>query len=154
MLLNPWAEIDRFFADLPTFPPPFRVGDFHLAHEPSWAGYEVRESDHDVQVLVDLPGVILDQVDVQIEDGQLVVRGERQAEAPEGYKLVRRERTATSFERRFVLGRDVHGDDATASFAHGVLTVTLPKRPEAKPQRIQVTSNANASQARLEEGKK
>ena len=152
MLLNPWAEIDRFFADLPTFAPPFRVGDFHLAHEPAWAGYEVRESDQNVQVLVDLPGVTLDHVDVQIEDGQLVIRGERKAEAPEGYELVRRERTAASFERRFVLGRDVVGDDATASFANGVLTVTLPKRPEAKPQRIQVTTDT--SQARLEEGKK
>jgi len=46
----------------------------------------------------------------------------------------------------------VVGDDATESFANGVLTVTLPKRPEAKPQRIQVTTET--SQARLEEGKK
>lgn len=102
---------------------------------------DVRELDDEIQVHVELPGIRPDDVSVTVENGMLTISGEKRQELQEGkeggsYHLI--ERRYGRFERSFTLPRTVNGDQARANFEHGVLTVHLPKAPEAKPRRVKV----------------
>ncbi|HEY8446578.1 MAG TPA: Hsp20/alpha crystallin family protein [Thermomicrobiales bacterium] len=91
----------------------------------------------DLVVKVELPGVKKDEVDVSIEGGDLVIRGERKAEEKvEEKDYYRMERSYGAFYRRWPLPEGVDPDKVEASFEDGVLTVRVPKgavqEPEAK----------------------
>jgi HSP20 family protein len=85
---------------------------------------DVREQEGKVVLTADLPGVDPEAVKLTVEDGVLVLAGTR----PE----------RGDFERRFALSKDVDPAKIEAAYAHGVLTVTLPKRAEAQPRTIQI----------------
>ncbi|MBM4041393.1 MAG: Hsp20/alpha crystallin family protein [Planctomycetes bacterium] len=132
-------EMDRLFDDFfggrgfwPSLWEGFRPGAF----VPS---VDVQETDKEVRVLADLPG--LDEKDVQVElteDG-LSIRGEKKSEREEKRKGYHRtERSYGSFERFIPLPGPVEGDKAKAEFKNGVLTVTLPKPPEAQASRKRI----------------
>ena len=104
---------------------------------------DVFESPDDVVITVDLPGLRADDVEVEVEQRTLTLRGSRSREAAdvEGSMTPRVwERPFGSFVRSITLPRAVRADDVSARFEHGVLTVTLPKAEEAKPRRIPVES--------------
>jgi HSP20 family protein len=108
---------------------------------------DVRELDDEIQVCVELPGIRPDDVSVTVENGMLTISGEKRQEVEEGkdegtYHLV--ERRYGRFERGFSLPRSVNGDQVRAEFEHGVLTVHLPKAPEAKPRRVKVDIGKDA----------
>lgn len=102
---------------------------------------DVRETKDEVILQAELPGIMPDDVDVSVENGVLTISGEKKQEIEEGregsdYHLV--ERRYGRFERRFSLPRSVDADKVRAEFAHGLLTVTLPKVEAAKPRKIEV----------------
>lgn len=102
---------------------------------------DVRETDDEIQVAVELPGIRPDDVSVTVENGVLAISGEKRQEVQQGkeggdYHLI--ERRYGRFERSFTLPRTINGDQVKARFEHGVLTVHLPKAPEAKPRRVKV----------------
>jgi len=88
---------------------------------------------------VDVPGLEEKDVEVKVEDDTLYVKGQRKLENEEKKENYHRvERCYGSFMRAFTLPTNVDASKTEASLKKGVLTVTLPKREEAKPKTIQV----------------
>ena len=106
----------------------------------SWPSVEVNESDKEVRVTAELPGMSDKDVDVHFEDGVLTLRGEKKSETEDkdrGYS----ERYYGRFERRVALPSSVTGEGCNANFRDGVLTVTLPKSEEAaRGRRIEINA--------------
>lgn len=105
---------------------------------------DVTETDEAVEVSVELPGMDEKDIDVSLSDDVLTIRGEKKAEREEkkkGYYLA--ERSYGSFYRSIPLPPGVDSEKAEAQFKKGVLTVSLPKTPEAqaKVRKIEVKAS-------------
>ncbi len=100
---------------------------------------DVREDDKQFVVLVELPGVKKDDVQVSLEDGVLTISGERkgESETTEG-RFHRRERFVGRFGRSFELGVPVDSKAVKASFKDGVLSVTVPKAENVRTKSIEI----------------
>jgi len=99
---------------------------------------DVLETEEAYAIDLDLPGVKRESVSIEVMDGVLHVRGERARRVAEQGGFHRTERRFGSFERAFRLPKNVEGTEITARSVDGVLTLTLPKKPEAQPVRIEV----------------
>ena len=127
-LLSLRRDVDRLFEDI--FRPAlsgFGVRDNLMA----WPHVEVSDSDREVRVTAEVPGMSDNDVELLVEDGVLTIRGEKKSQTEDkdrGYS----ERYYGRFERRIALPSGVDEEGAKADFRNGVLTVTLPKSPEAE----------------------
>jgi len=102
---------------------------------------QLRDLGEAVSVLVDLPGVTADQLDLSIEAATVVVRAAAPTNAvPEGFSPLHRERGDRAVEWSFELPYPIDAGATTAVLEQGRLRVTLPKAVEAKPRRITVTA--------------
>jgi HSP20 family protein len=100
----------------------------------------MEETDKEIIVKADLPGVDPKAVEVSVQDGVLTVRGERKEEREEkkkNYRCV--ERFAGSFYRAVALPPGADAEKVTATSTNGVVMITIPKKPEAQPKKITVT---------------
>jgi len=87
----------------------------------------------------DLPGVSIDNVSLQIEDGVLTISGKRTAVVEdENVKVVFDERPSAEFTRRVQLAKDIDQTAVDAELMNGVLRVTIPKRAEVLPRKIEI----------------
>ncbi len=96
----------------------------------SWPSLEVSETDNEVRVTAEVPGLSEKDIELSVDDGVLTLRGERKAgtqDKERGYS----ERFYGRFERRIALPGGVDEEKASARFENGMLTVTMPKSPEA-----------------------
>ncbi len=101
---------------------------------------DIYESEKEIVLKADLPGVNLDDVDIRVENNTLTVQGERKFEkAVNGDNYNRVERTYGAFARTFTLPNTVNAEKIEAAYDNGVLNITLPKREEARPKQIKVT---------------
>ncbi|MBI2684506.1 MAG: Hsp20/alpha crystallin family protein [Actinobacteria bacterium] len=95
---------------------------------------------------VELPGFTPDDIEIEVDDDVLTIRGERAFTEPEeGTRVTRVERRYGRFAREMTLATGVRTDDIKATFDLGVLRVTIPKAPEVRPRRIAVSSGAAAA---------
>jgi HSP20 family protein len=86
-----------------------------------------------------LPEIKKEDLKVTVEDDVLIIRGERKGEKEEkGKKYHRIERSYGSFERRFTLPEEADASKISSEFKEGVLTVHLPKNPNAKPKAVEI----------------
>ena len=104
----------------------------------AWPNVEVSETDDEVKLVAELPGIEEKDVDLTFHDGVLTLKGEKKAETN---GAVYSERWQGQFERTVRLGPDVDPDKIKAQFKNGVLTVTVGKRPEAQPQVKRIAIN-------------
>lgn len=101
--------------------------------------FEVKETPDAYIFKADLPGVSQGDLDISIADNRLVVSGRREAEArEESDRFFAYERAYGSFTRAFTLPDGVDTDNVRAELKDGVLTLTVPKRPEKQPKKIEV----------------
>ena len=103
---------------------------------------DIYETDQNVVLKAELPGIDPKDVEIRVEDGALYLKGERKFENEvneDGYRRV--ERQYGSFTRSFPLPASVDSDKATAEYKNGMLNLTLPKREEAKPKTIKVVAH-------------
>lgn len=142
--LSPFAalhrEMNRLFDDF--MPGEGRAAFFN-------PDVDVTETDKEIRVCVDLPGVEEKDVDVRLEDDLLVIRGEKHAERTEE-KEDRRfsERSFGSFQRALRLPVRIDPDKIRADFHNGVLKVTVPKDEQAaRGRRIQIGRGGNGEAA-------
>ena len=100
----------------------------------------ISETDKEYVLTIEMPGFEKSDIDVSLENDQLVVTGERQeeTEANEKQRLIRREIQSTKFRRSFRLGQSVDRDKIKAKVSNGVLTLTVPKRPEVVGRKISI----------------
>ncbi len=90
----------------------------------------------------ELPGMDPEQLDLSVDQNKVTVRGTLDTPAEEtDVSFHRRERLAGTFARTVTLPSDIATDEVEASYRHGVLNVTVPKAPEAKPRQIEVKSS-------------
>ena len=104
----------------------------------------VLEGEGDYTVTAELPGLDEKELKVELNDGYLTIEGEKKAELDDDagdFRLV--ERTFGTFKRTFQVPKDVNIDEIDASFKNGVLTVTLPKKEEAKKTVKKIAVKAN-----------
>ena len=106
------------------------------------------QADDGLVVQVELPGLAPEDVDVTVQDGVLMISGERRADTGVGEDAwVRRERPTGQFQRSFTLPEGVDPQHIQASFEHGVLQLHVPHPPERKPHRIQVATGGQQPEA-------
>lgn len=87
---------------------------------------------------MEIPGVAPESLDIQSKSRTLTISGKREAQTPAGGSFHRRERGAGEFSRSLQLPEDVDAGRSSATYRHGILTVRIPKREEAKPRQITV----------------
>ncbi|HME08577.1 MAG TPA: Hsp20/alpha crystallin family protein [Bryobacteraceae bacterium] len=141
---NPFAELDdlpgvRLFQDTLN----------RFLSEPNTARpwsppVDIYETDNELVVKADLPDVTLNDIDIQMENGTLTLKGERKFEKDQNSKGFHRiERSYGSFVRLFAVPETVDSENVRAAYNNGVLTITLPKKEIAKPKAIKVQINNN-----------
>ena len=135
-------EVDRLFEDFDRdfWRAPFRRPTFDIEpfwrRELSWSAapaVDIVEKDNAYEVMAELPGLDEKDIEVKFADDVLTIKSEKQEEKEEKKKnYYLHERHFGSFERSFRVPEGVDTDKIAASFKKGVLTVTLPKKPEAQ----------------------
>ena len=102
---------------------------------------DVTVGEHDLVLTMDLPGFTTDDVQIELLDDHLVLRGERKRpQVAEGSRWALTERPFGSFERRIRLPQGVDPDAVTASMDNGVLSLIVPKPEVLKPRTIAIGS--------------
>lgn len=99
----------------------------------------LNDTGDNLEVIVEVPGVSKENINVKIQGNYLELSGKRTREVPEGYTVHRTEREALSFSRSFTLPYEVDADKVIASLNNGILTMTLPKSETAKPKQIAIS---------------
>lgn len=104
---------------------------------------DIHETDSDLVVTTDLPGVDPKNIDVRVENNVLSITGERHFERKvENENFHRVERMYGTFARSFTLSTPVQADRIQATYKDGVLRISLPKAEQAKPKRITIAATA------------
>ena len=99
---------------------------------------DIFEDTHAVTLLADLPGVAREKLDIKVHDGSLTIEGESVVPVPPNLALSHAEVRGPYFSRRFTVSDDFETSKIEASLKDGVLKLTIPRRDEAKPRRIEV----------------
>ena len=132
-------EIDRLFEDFSRGLPAVS-GSGATALMPSM---DVMENDKEIEITAELPGLEEKDVQINVSDNLLTIRGEKKAEKEEKNKNYRHiERSYGSFERALELPEGVNADAIKANISKGVLKVTVPKPAPAQAKKIEVKSAA------------
>src|SRR5881628_44953 len=139
---SPEAQMNRLFSD-------FFGRAFQEQNLTTWApAVDIYEGEHELVVKADLPDVNPQDLDIRVENNILTIRGERKFENKvneENYLRV--ERSYGSFSRSFQLANSVNSEAIKADYQNGVLTLSIPKREEAKPKQIKVNVGTPAMAA-------
>jgi HSP20 family protein len=135
------SEMNRLFEDV------FRGFDLApfgsdrlLDRAMGWPNIEVSETDRDVRVMAELPGLDEKEVQVELANGVLSIKGEKKTEIEDKDRLFS-ERYYGHFERRIPV-EDVDEDKVSAAFRNGVLTVTMPKVAQARSKVKHIAINS------------
>jgi len=128
-----WREMDdfwnRFFEEMP-------LAERAWGWSPS---VDISETDGNVQIKAELPGLEAKDIDVDVSGDMLTLRGEKKMEEEkEEERYYYRERYSGSFQRSFRLPSGVESDKVDAEFKNGVLTINIPKSEEAKQKKIEI----------------
>jgi HSP20 family protein len=94
----------------------------------------------DFIIHVDLPGVDRDSIDVTLEQNTLTISAERRFERQADDQVLVAERPQGKFSRQVTVGTTIDTENISASYEGGVLTMTLPVSPKAKPRRVEVST--------------
>lgn len=138
-LRSPWRDLDAFTNRLSmAFESPVTPSFTNGAWQPA---VSVAETPEELVLVAELPGLSQADIELEIENSVLTLRGEKAAdyrEMGEGYRVQLQERRHGRFARRFTLPRSVSSDTITADFSDGLLTVRMPKMAEARSRRIDI----------------
>lgn len=132
-------EIDRLFDDA--------FGGNTTRSGTSWSpAVDVRESQTDLTLSFEVPGISPDQIELTVDNGILTVKGEKREERQEGdegqYHVL--ERSYGSFTRSFQLPKGLDDSKIEARHEHGILTVRIPKAALPQPKKIAINAGTNS----------
>jgi len=125
---------EEFFHDFP-------FGESFLESRESWVpSVDILEKDGNLILRAELPGLTEKQIDLKVEGNTLILKGERKMENEDNKSNYHRvESSYGSFTRSFRLPETVDIDKINAEYKNGVLTITIPQKPEVKPREIPVS---------------
>jgi HSP20 family protein len=136
-------EIDRLFED--TFA---RDGNTFMP------AVDIKETDNDIRIDLELPGMRPEDVEITAENGVLTIRGEKRSERKEGeegrFHVV--ERVYGTFMRTFTLPQGVDENQIQAEFDNGILSIRIPKAALPQPKRIEISGGQQTQQAAVGSG--
>ncbi|HUA21999.1 MAG TPA: Hsp20/alpha crystallin family protein [Bryobacteraceae bacterium] len=142
---SPFADVEDFGTGLRLFQDSVnRLFSDQTTARPWTPAVDILETENELVLKADIPGVEMKDIDIQLENGTLTIKGERRFEKEEKNKGFHRlERSYGSFVRYFTLPETVDPEKVKAEYNAGVLTVSLPKKEIAKPRAIKVQVNNN-----------
>ena len=126
---EPWSLFDQVRREM----------DTNLATSDWVPAVDIKENDDHFTIVADIPGVAPEDIEVQMENGVLTIKGERETEKTEekdDYKRV--ERSFGSFYRRFSLPESANPESIEAKSNNGVLEITIGKQEKTEPRKISV----------------
>jgi HSP20 family protein len=135
MRTDPFRELDRLTQQV-----------FGTAARPAAMPMDAWQEDGEFVVAFDLPGVNVDTVDLDIERNVLTVRAERGDQTQPNVELIASERPRGVFSRQLILGDTLDTEKVKATYADGVLTLSIPVLEKAKPRKIEITSTQDKMQ--------
>jgi HSP20 family protein len=100
---------------------------------------DVFEDSDGITLRLDMPGVSKDRLDVHADKNTLVIEGEVQIAMPQGMEALYAEIQSTRYRRSFTLSGELDAGKTVANVSNGVLSVSIPKRAELRPRKIEVT---------------
>ena len=142
-----WPSLDRWASlrnDLDTLLElPFWAGSDRQSQLFSgWApALDLYQNNDNIVAVVELPGMRKEDIEISLQDGTLIIAGERKEETSQENGATRTERCTGKFRRSITLPTRVDVNKVGATYKEGILTVTLPKAEEAKPKQIQINLN-------------
>lgn len=136
MRYDPFREMDRFTEQL--------FGSGSDARAPFMPMDAVRKEDK-VEIVLDVPGVAPEAIDVSVERNVLTVKAERAWWPAEGDEILARERSQGTYTRQVMLGDALDPDRLEAHYEHGVLRITIPVAERAQPRKIEIRTDAPAA---------
>lgn len=102
---------------------------------------DIFETEKEVIVIAEMPGVVTEGVDVSLEDDVLTIQGKMAPEEPEkDIRVLLREYESGNYLRRFTVAETIDQNNIAASLTNGLLKITLPKIMPAQPRKIKVTA--------------
>jgi HSP20 family protein len=145
---NHWRELDQLTNRLSRR---FEPASSEMSRADGWMpAVSVEEAENELILVAELPGMKPADVDVQIENNVLTIRGtktEYRKEGDENRRYHVWERSYGSFERSFRLPHTVLPDALAAEFEDGLLRIRMPKAPEARTRRIEVRRGESAPES-------
>lgn len=99
---------------------------------------DIYETAEGITLKADLPGVSRERLSIQVDGNALLIEGEIAVEVPEGTEALYADVRATRYRRGFTLSSELDTGAISAQMRDGVLTLTVPKRAELKPRKIEV----------------
>ena len=97
------------------------------------------EGDNTIYVEAELPGVKMEDLEVTVQDGMLIISGRRDVTTPDGASTLRRERGVLEFDRSISLPTNIEVEGTNAVLRNGILTLELPKSVNARARQVPVT---------------
>jgi HSP20 family protein len=152
---GPRARTDRFRPLLDELFTPMRGWGGRLGEMLRVPDADVVETESEIRVTLDLPGMRPEDVSVDLENNVLTISGERMEERTEGEENNTwhlSERRYGKFSRSFVLPREVEQEKIEARFEDGVLNVTVPKSEQAKRRRIEIQNGGGQKRVEASTG--
>ena len=137
-MLSPWLELEDMSTRLNRlFGEP---GAGEASNRVLWSPpVNVAETKEQLRLTAELPGMSIDDLEIEVENNILSLRGEkRQEEEQEDHRYHVWERSFGTFERSFTLPKTVKADEISAQFKDGILHIDMPKAPEAKSRKISI----------------
>ncbi|HEU4805513.1 MAG TPA: Hsp20/alpha crystallin family protein [Nitrobacter sp.] len=135
-------EMNRLFDDVfRGFELPSNLGRFSGLGV-NWPNVEISDTDKEVRIIAEVPGLEEKDIELLLEDGVLTLRGEKKSETEDKERKFS-ERFYGQFERRISVGPDIEQDKVNAFFKNGVLTVSLPKMERAQSKAKRITINGS-----------
>ncbi len=129
--------LEDFFSDRPALPSLLEEG-----WGPAVPAVDILEKDGNLIVRAEMPGMNEKDIELKLEGNVLTLKGERKLDKEDsGRNYYRRESRRGSFSRSFTLPETIDAEKIKADYKNGVLTVTIPQKPEAKPRSIPVSVN-------------
>jgi len=111
---------------------------YQSQYESTWPTVNLYDNGESLIVYAAVPGLKERDLNVNVQDDVVTITGERQSMAPEGYTVHRQERPSIKFTRSFHIPVKVDFNKTVATLKDGILTMMLPKSPEAQPKRITI----------------
>ena len=112
---------------------------------------DIYEDAQQLSLRLEVPGLRPEDVDIRLENNTMTVRGERRFAAEEKAENYHRiESRYGTFVRSFTLPETVDTESVSANYEHGLLSINIPKKPEAKPKQVKIAVNSSSSSRQME----
>jgi len=102
---------------------------------------DVYENGHSITLLADLPGVAEDALGLEVDGRTLTIQGDIHIDMPRRMESMHADVRSTRYERAFTLSNELDTDNIEAALKDGVLRVSIPKREEVRPRRIEISAD-------------